>query len=312
MVRAIRRILDVEAGSPEAANLDRRVRLFLVDNERGQDISVRIGSKAYEVGVSEPNGHFQGELRLSAAEIERLLRAQKADNSFLSFEAVTRQSDDRRFVGRVQLVAPAGLSIISDIDDTIKHSQVGDHKAVLANTFLHKFKATPGMPELYSQWARKGAVFHYVSGSPWQLSPLLSEFLVAERLPPGSFDLKHFRLKDASALGLLQSQEATKLPAIRRIMTAFPKRRFLLIGDSGEQDPEIYAKAARERGGQVAAIFIRNVTGDKTKDARFEAVRKGIGDARFALFDQPAELRPVVEGIWRLHGGTSKEDRVIQ
>jgi len=302
MVTAIGRMLQVQAGTPEGGNLDRRVRLFLVDNERGQDISVRIGRKVYEVGTSEPNGHFQGKIRLSATGIEHLLDNQETDDGSLSFEAVTRKLDDRLFAGRVQLIGRTGLSIISDIDDTIKHSQVGDHKAVLANTFLRKFKPVPGMPELYRDCAQNGMVFRYVSGSPWQLYLPLAKFLRDERLPLGSFHLKYFRLKDPSALGLLQSQEATKLRAIEPIMAAFPKRRFILIGDSGEQDPEIYAKVARGSGEQVVAIFIRNVTGEKTDDARFQAVRKGLDDVRFRLFDRPEELRPVVEEIGRLYG----------
>jgi hypothetical protein len=48
-----------------------------------------------------------------------------------------------------------------------------------------------------------------------------------------------------------------------------------LPGDSGEQDPEIYGKVASEYGDQVVAIFIRNVTGEKTGGTRCERLRKG-------------------------------------
>jgi phosphatidate phosphatase APP1 len=116
-------------------------------------------------------------------------------------------------------------------------------------------------------------------------------------------------LKDKSAIGLLQSQQATKLSAIERIMTAFPQRQFILIGDSGEQDPEIYANVAREHGKQVVAIFIRNVTDEETDGPRFDAVRNGLADARFMLFDQPAELQPVIEEIWRRHGQRQEAGR---
>jgi hypothetical protein len=310
MVRAIGQMIQVETGTPEANNLDRRVRLFLVDNERGEDISVRIGSKVYEVGTSEPNGHFRGTIRISDTDIEQLLDNHEVDNPFLSFEAVTKERDNRSFVGRVQLIGQTGLSIISDIDDTIKHSQVGDHKAVLTNTFLRKFKPVPGMPELYRDCAAKGIVFHYVSGSPWQLYLPLAEFLHAEGLPPGSFDLKYFRLKDPSTLvALLQSQEATKLPAIEPIVAAYPKRRFILIGDSGEQDPEIYAKVAQGNGEQVAAIFIRNVTGESMDNARFQTLSEGLNDVRFRLFDRPEQLRPVIQEIDSVHGAGPVKER---
>ncbi|MGB7326045.1 MAG: App1 family protein [Rubripirellula sp.] len=58
--------------------------------------------------------------------------------------------------------------------------------------------------------------------------------------PEGTFHLKQFRLKDSSVLDLLSSQQETKRSAIVPILEAFPQRQFILIGDSGEQDPEIY------------------------------------------------------------------------
>ena len=223
LVDAVAAMLQVEPGTPEAENLDRRARLFLVDNERRQDIAVRIGPTVHEVGTSEPNGHFRGELRVLSADVEHLFEGQEGGRRFLSFEAVTRKGDDRSFAGRVEMVGPRGLSIISDVDDTIKHSQIGDHKAMLANTFLREFKPVPGMPELYGELAEAGASFHYVSGSPWQLYLPLSEFLETQGFPPGSFDLKDFRLKDPTTVaGLLKSQETTKLRAIEPIMAAFP------------------------------------------------------------------------------------------
>ncbi len=60
--------------------------------------------------------------------------------------------------------------------------------------------------------------------------------------PNGTFHLKQFRLTDSSALDLLSSQQETKFAAIKPLLDAFPQRVFILIGDSGEQDPEIYGR----------------------------------------------------------------------
>ena len=296
-VAAILRTVKVEAGTSEAENLDRRVRFFLVDNERGKNIVVRVGAKAYTIGDSEPNGHFLGIVRLPASEVDELLAIEAGHGDLLPYQAATRPGDDRLFVGQIQFVGPTGMSIISDIDDTIKHSQVGDHKAVLANTFLHKFQPVPGMPELYRHCADQGMAFHYVSGSPWQLYLPLAEFLRAEGIPAGSFNLKYFRLKDPSTLGLLRSQEATKLQAIEPILADFPQRRFILIGDSGEQDPEIYMKVAREHRDQIVAIFIRNVTGESIQDDRFRTLREQIDGVRFKLFDRPEQIRSSIDEV---------------
>ncbi len=289
---ALAKTLDVQPDSPEAETLRRRLTLFLIDNERDKEIFVRIGEQKYSAGTSEPDGHFQNNLRLADAEV-------KPDaDGWISYRAATRKSEKRSFSGLVQPLSPTGISIISDIDDTIKHSQVTDRKELLANTFLRKFKPVPGMAKLYRDCAIKGVVFHYVSGSPWQLYQPLWEFISDEGFPRGSFKLRHFRLKDPSTLGLAQWQEGYKLQAIEPIVKAFPQRRFILIGDSGEKDPEIYAQLARKHPEQVAAIFIHNVTAAKSDDARFKAVQKDLGNVQFVLFDEPDALRSAVEKIF--------------
>ena len=284
--------LDVQPDSPEAETLRRRLALFLVDNERDKEIFVRIGEHKYSAGTSEPDGHFQNNLRLDDADV-------KPDaNGWIEYQAATRKSEKRSFTGQVQPIGPQGISIISDIDDTIKHSQVTDYRALLANTFLREFKPVPGMAELYRDCAKKGVVFHYVSGSPWQLYQPLGEFIHDEGFPRGSFNLRHFRLKDPSTLGLEQWQEGYKRQAIEPILAAFPQRHFILIGDSGEKDPEIYAQLARKHPGQIAAIFIRNVTAAKPDDARFKAVQEALGDIQFVLFDEPDALLATIEKIF--------------
>lgn len=288
---AIRRTLRVESGTPEAETFDRRVRLFMADNQRGKEISIRLGSRDYAVGKSRPNGHFFAALQLPVADADRLLDGPRDRGDWVSFRAPSGENDDRRFVGRVQLIGPTGPSVISDIDDTIKHSQVRDRKAMLTNTFLRDFRPVPGMADLYRDWARQGAVFHYVSGSPWQLYEPLSDFLREEGFPAGSMHLKHFRLKDSTALSLLASREKTKLEAIEPILAAFPGRRFILVGDSGEEDPEIYGKIARKHGDRIAAILIRNVTDEAADGDRFSRAFEGIGRQRWRLFSRPEQFR---------------------
>ncbi|NLS92304.1 MAG: DUF2183 domain-containing protein [Planctomycetaceae bacterium] len=304
---SVRKTLGLEADGVKSEFLDRRLRLFLVDNEGGKEIFVRIGDRAYAAGTSEANGHFQATLLLADDDVKQLVETDK-DGRWLPFEAVMPRSDERRFQGRVQLIEPAGLSIISDIDDTIKHSAVGDRKALLANTFLRKFQPVAGMPGLFGRSAEQGMAFHYVSGSPWQLYLPLAEFLEDEGFPKGSMHLKRFRLKVRSMATVLVSQEAHKLPAIEAILAAYPQRRFILVGDSGEQDPEIYAKVARKHAGQVVGLFIRNVTGEAGDGPRFTAVREGLGDVRFELFEEPESLSEVVREI-RSSGGQGSGPR---
>ena len=109
---------------------------------------------------------------------------------WLEFWAVTRSRDKRQFSGRVQLLEPTGFSVVSDIDDTIKVSQVLDKGELLANTFIRPYREVTGMATQYRQWAKHGAAFHYVSSSPWQLFQPLMNFMETSGFPAGDFHLK--------------------------------------------------------------------------------------------------------------------------
>jgi phosphatidate phosphatase APP1 len=302
----MQRALGLPMNSAEAKTFERRMRAFLVDHERGKRMVVRLGSQTYVVGRSEPNGHFSGEIRLAAADAQDLLREATATAGWLPFEALTRPGDKRRFPGRVQLIGPTGLSVVSDVDDTIKISQVRDRKALLANTFLRPFRPVPGMPAAYRQLAAGGATFHYLSASPWQLYEFLAEFLKAESFPPGTFHLKYFRLTDSTFWNLFTSQEDYKSKVLEELLAAFPKRRFLLVGDTGEQDPEIFARMARAHPEQVVGIWLRNVTEETESNPRITPVKAAVRPEGWKLFAEPGELKSAITEALRLAPGSAR------
>jgi phosphatidate phosphatase APP1 len=167
--------------------------------------------------------------------------------------------------GRIQLLKPNGLSVISDIDDTIKITELpAGMGIVVRNTFFRDFVAVPGMARRYRDLGADG--FHYVSGSPWQLFRPLSEFLEKAGFPMGSFHMK-FTPKNVFTLDTWRSLskligDATfnqKVKQISRILRHFPERRFILVGDSGERDPEVYRKIREDFGAQIQDIWIRDV-----------------------------------------------------
>ena len=83
--------------------------------------------------------------------------------------------------------------------------------------------------------------------------------------------------------------------AIEEILTAFPTRTFILIGDSGEEDPEVYANLLREHTEQVVRVAIRNVTKASRDDTRFAPLFEGIPPERWLLFEDPKELEGWLE-----------------
>ncbi|KAK7005810.1 hypothetical protein R3P38DRAFT_3404535 [Favolaschia claudopus] len=153
------------------------------------------------------------------------------------------------------------VRVISDIDDTVKLSNVlHGARAVFHNVFVKEFKEIiiPGMGEWYTDMWERGVRFHYVSNGPFEMLPILADFFAVSQLPPGSIKLRSYAGRSLFS-GLLSAPAARKRAGVQEILHAFPESRFILIGDSGEQDLELYAELARERPDQVLAVFIRDV-----------------------------------------------------
>lgn len=180
-------------------------------------------------------------------------------------------------VGDVHLVQPRGLSIISDIDDTIKMTEATSRSEMLANTFLRPFEVVEGMVELYQAWHAQGADFHYVSSSPWQLYQPLADLCMSSNFPAGSMHLRYFRIRDEMFKRWRPVRNNKKVGIIGAILKWLPKRQFVLIGDSGERDPEVYRFLAKRFPNQVVAILIRNLQSrplDRRRIRKLESINK--------------------------------------
>ncbi len=255
LLATLREALEIPEKPAAREIFQKRAAYFLVDNERGKRLTIRLAGEPFTLEASDPAGHFGGVIPLTGALIQRVRR--EARRGLCAFSAGTV---GRPFAGQVQLIGERGLSVISDIDDTIKVSNVLDKKELIASTFEREFRAVDGMARLYRRLERRGAVFHYVSGSPWQLYPGLGEFRARAGFPFGSFHLRPFRLKDSTFFEFVKADQLPyKRGVIQEILRDFPLRQFIFIGDSGEKDPEVYASLARENPGRVRAILIRDV-----------------------------------------------------
>ena len=251
---------DDEMTAGEKQIFAERARWFLVDNQRGRRLHVQINGKDYELPKSAPDGHVTAHIRVPAGPVE--------------FSG-----------GAVHLLDETGLSVISDIDDTIKISEVRNRRNLLRRTFVQPFEPVPGMAELYRSWPK--ATFHYVSASPWHLYPALAEFIRANHFPAGTFHLKAFRWKDKRFFDLFDSPEKYKLSVIEPLLKQFPKRHFILIGDSVEKDPETYGRLAREHPDQIIRILIRDVTGEAADSARYRQAFAEVPAEHWTLWHQP-------------------------
>lgn len=152
--------------------------------------------------------------------------------------------------------------IISDIDDTIQHTQVrpanDSRRAKLAHVFylaknvLKNHDAFVGMSQLYMMLAAQGAEFHYVSGAPKSIRRLPEKFLATNGFPIGELSVRE-STKDPTA--------TFKFNRITEIMDANPGKNFILIGDNGEKDVTVYKRASnawRHRG-RVKRMYIHDL-----------------------------------------------------
>ena len=268
------------------ANFQRRTGLILAGNERGKRIVVQLAGQTLTLPETGPDGHARAEFQIDAETVQ-----QYAHDDQLHFSAVLDEGDLRVFRGHANLVSPQGLSVVSDFDDTVKVTRTDDRKRMFDYTFLRDFEAVEGMPEIYNAWASEGANFHFASSSPWHFYEPYNEFMDACGFPRRSMRLKGFRFRDKSLLNLFKKGTQTKPAQILPLLHAYPQRRFVLVGDSAQHDPEVYADLARQFPSQVERVFIRNVTAASAQDERFRQVFSGIDREKWTLFEQASELR---------------------
>ncbi|CDF89610.1 ZYBA0S04-08394g1_1 [Zygosaccharomyces bailii CLIB 213] len=151
-----------------------------------------------------------------------------------------------------------GFGLISDVDDTIKHTGVtGDKRSMFRNVFVQDFASWN--IEGVSRWYRtlkdsRDVDFFYVSNSPMQTYNTLQQY-ICTNFPKGPLFLKQY---SGNILSSIWSSSADrKLGSITQILRDFPSKRFFLVGDSGEQDFEAYISTVLNFPDQVAGIYIR-------------------------------------------------------
>lgn len=157
------------------------------------------------------------------------------------------------------------LGVISDIDDTILQTHVTQKLKMLWVTLSGSaFTRMPfeGTSDLYraleagASGSAENPVF-YVSKSPWNLYDFLIDFMEYHELPRGPLLLRDIGLRESPPLD-------HKSEAVRNLLDTYPELPFVLIGDSGERDPDIYLETAQLYPGRVRAIYIRDLGGKRT------------------------------------------------
>jgi phosphatidate phosphatase APP1 len=178
--------------------------------------------------------------------------------------------------GHVLVPPPsARFGVISDIDDTIVRTEATSTLRMLRLVLLnnaHTRLPFKGIAAFYRA-LRRGAGGHehnpifYVSSSPWNIYDLLVDFLDIHGLPVNPLFLRDWGDRDSS----LREHKQHKLQQIESIMATYSDLPFILIGDSGQEDPEIYRQVVLDFPDRVRAIYIRDVTRSR-RDREVQAI----------------------------------------
>ena len=181
--------------------------------------------------------------------------------------------DESTVSGRVFKPHPqAPFAVISDIDDTVIKSGLTEGLAAVRRTLLgdqHTRRAIPGVSSWYRGMARQGSRdgvepgFFYVSTGSWSFYEMLVQFLQLRGFPRGPLFLTDWGPTDRY---LHRSGALHKKHTIGRLLRAYPKTPFVLVGDVGQGDFEAYTDAARHFPGQVVLIVLLPVNDESRRE----------------------------------------------
>jgi phosphatidate phosphatase APP1 len=202
----------------------------------------------------------------------------------------------------IRIVDPGvRFGIVSDIDDTVMVTALPRPLLAAWNTFVldeHARMAVPGMAVLYERLvnASAGAPVFYLSTGAWNVAPTLTRFLARHLYPSGPLLLTNW---GPTPDGWFRSGREHKRASLKRLATEFPHVRWLLIGDDGQHDKEIYAEFAAEHPDHVAAVAIRHLS--PTQSVLAGGMPWPAGESTpTGPTDEPWLFAPDGAGLWEL------------
>lgn len=248
-VRVGARVLLVPPQVPRSGPPDHRGwRRFLTVSVPGIPVTVEVGGET-RVVTSNPDGYVDVRLPCDLEPGWGTARLQVGDETPVA--------------AHVRVVGPATtMGLVSDIDDTVMETMVPRPLVAFRNAFLSRESArkpVPGMRELSADLVRShpDVFVIYLSTGAWNVAPPLQAFLARHGFPRGPLLLTDWGPTEA---GFFRSGQDHKRIQLRRLFDELPHLRWILLGDDGQHDPQVYADAAREHPDRIVAIAIRQLS----------------------------------------------------
>lgn len=258
-------------------NLLDMYRRFESDEIPGAHVRVFFGSAQQDV-VTDDEGFFQVTFTLSDNPAGGDRFWQPITLKLLA--PLRRHSDPFEVTSEVMVVSDrAQFGVISDIDDTIVHTAATDLLKMIRIAYLGNERTRrpfPGVAEFYhalqqGQGHEKQNPIFYVSSSAWNMYDLFEKFMHFNDIPRGPILLRDIELSPKNLLSF--KHESHKIEQITPILDHFTHLPFILIGDSGQKDAEIYRQLVEDYPKRILAVYMRDVTPhDQTRHRELEAI----------------------------------------
>lgn len=273
-----RAIRETRADASRWENFRNTLRRFRSDEVRGASVRVEVAQRA-ENFLTDEEGFFEGWLipkHLNDGYLQTL-RAEL-------LAPLRKEQTQTQFTGQV-IVPPnsAAFGVISDIDDTILQSDATRLLKMARKVLFGNAKTRlpfEGVASFYHELHQEKNPMFYVSSSPWNLYDVLVEFLDVNAIPLGPLLLRDWGVSARESLPT--SHASHKLGLIQQILDTYPALPFILIGDSGQEDPEIYSRIVLAYPGRILAVYIRDVSGG-SRDRQINDLAQSIIEAKSEL-----------------------------
>lgn len=330
--RASARVLEDEGGpapSPDDTaweNFRRSVKMLETDEVPGAKVRVRFAGQEKLIAADE-EGYVLCDFD-AAASPGGVFAPGRPEVAFELIEPHARKQEKTRFQGEIFIPRhDAQWVIVSDVDDTVLHTQATSLvKMAVGTLFSNAYGriAFPGVAAFYRALHKADAQgkdgrnpIFYLTSSPWNVYDMIKTFCEFHGLPAGPLLMRDLGV--GGGRSLKGGHEEHKLARARELLELYPEQRFILIGDTGQHDAEIYLEVCRQSAARVLAVYLRDVSAAAERDTAVAAIVdqiRALGVPCVAAEDTIAHARHAAQQGWigeadlhAVRGGTRKDER---
>jgi phosphatidate phosphatase APP1 len=270
-----------DAGHGQAGQLRNVLRRITRNPVRRTPETARLGEACARV-MTDADGYFRVHMRLPSA---------PASDTCWHEVSLALEAAPVTATAPVFIPPPAcRFVVISDIDDTVVETGVANTLLMLWRLFVADAKsrtAFPGVAALYRglHAGLSGNEYNpmlYVSRAPWGTYEVLDAFFHLHGIPVGPvLFLREWGVTWSSPVP--RKAKSHKEDLIEHMLALYRSLPFVLIGDSGQHDPEIYARIVARHPGRVLTVMIRDVSRDAARGRAIARLAEAVAQAGSSL-----------------------------